>query len=846
MSPIRSIAGRPWTVLALVLGSVLAALIPASKLELQADLVSLLPDDAPAAEDYRTFLEHFGGAGKVFVLVESVAESGRDSVAGTDPAADSAVDRGGILVAAVDGLATRLGGSAEVAAVRRGLEPEDEAFFYRFVARRAPLLLPEAALGDLEARLSPERIRARARQLRSLLRTPAGGAQKRLLAVDPLGLVADLPGLSAAAGARVDPWTGGFRSNSGDAAMLMLTPRGSELDAAGGRELWRQLRTAFEEVAAEVDPGGRAGLRFHAVGGPLYAAQDEATLRRDLQWTVAGSALACALVLRLVFGAWRLPVALLVALGTALAWTAGALGLVLGRLSAVSLGFSAVLVGLGVDYGIHGGAHVRRALLGGADGATALRSAWRHAGAGIATTALTTAAGFATLAVAHFRPLRELGVVVAIGILAVLLASVTAGAAVVVQGAGGAPGRVWGWLERWTTRVVLGAAGRPRLVLALAAVLTAASAVGLLRLELSADPRALRPEDHPALAAEALLGERFDVGLDGWTVVVRGDDLPEALDRSAAVEALLESAGGGRVEVTSAGDWLAAGSGLRERLRRLGEMPFAAAADSLEAALLEEGLAPRGFAAGLDALRAFGTGLDPGAPGRGDWPDGLSELVRDSPDGGTLAALRVRVPRGLWPEGPPEELLGAIDTAAPGAGVAAATRLGAEMRSLAGQDLRRLAWVAATWVLLVVWLSFRGRPVRAALSLLPVTLGSIWVLGAWGALGRPLDLLGLAVVPMLLGIGIDDGLHAVHGARGGVGLIASVRSAALAMTVTTVTTCIGFGSLALSSVPGLRNGGLLVCAGVLACLGATLLVLPALAAYGKKEGGSKRPEKEAS
>ena len=133
------------------------------------------------------------------------------------------------------------------------------------------------------------------------------------------------------------------------------------------------------------------------------------------------------------------------------------------------------------------------------------------------------------------------------------------------------------------------------------------------------------------------------------------------------------------------------------------------------------------------------------------------------------------------------------------------------------------------------WQSTGGHGFRLGaglLSLAPVALGSLWTLGCWGWLDGRLDLFSLSVLPILLGIGVDDGLHAVHGARvvPGVreGMLASVKKISRAVTLTTMTTAVGFGSLTLSSVPGLRRGGLLVAVGVVLCLAATLFVLPAL------------------
>jgi predicted RND superfamily exporter protein len=133
-------------------------------------------------------------------------------------------------------------------------------------------------------------------------------------------------------------------------------------------------------------------------------------------------------------------------------------------------------------------------------------------------------------------------------------------------------------------------------------------------------------------------------------------------------------------------------------------------------------------------------------------------------------------------------------------------------------------------VLFVVAVSFRGRLIATLFALTPVVLGVVWTLGIWGATGRPLDLVCLAVLPVILGLGIDDGLYAVHGAGGAArGIGRSVRRAGRAMVLTTLTTGVGFASLGLSHIPGLRSAAMLVPMAIVACLATTLLVLPAVA-----------------
>ncbi len=120
---------------------------------------------------------------------------------------------------------------------------------------------------------------------------------------------------------------------------------------------------------------------------------------------------------------------------------------------------------------------------------------------------------------------------------------------------------------------------------------------------------------------------------------------------------------------------------------------------------------------------------------------------------------------------------------------------------------------------------------------MPVLAGCAWTLGLAGLAGVPVDPFAVVVAPLLLGIGIDDGLHALQGERFHGGLPDSLRANGRAMVLTTLTTCAGFGSLALSRVPSLARGGVLVAAGTFLCLLATLVLLPAVDALVPRRAG---------
>ena len=336
------------------------------------------------------------------------------------------------------------------------------------------------------------------------------------------------------------------------------------------------------------------------------------------------------------------------------------------------------------------------------------------------------------------------------------------------------------------------------------------------------------------------------MGLDTLTVVTRGRDLGAALDAAARARPVLAAQLGPEAQITTPADWLVFGERRERRLRELSGLPLERAAADFERELRAAGFRAEPFAPALDTLRALGRGQDPGGPAPSEWPRWMSELVRTGSEGAAVA-VHVRVPLGEALKAPSEELVRALDAAAPGAALASMPRVGAELRGLALGDLRRSSGLALLLVTAVVLVSVGGRIGDALLSFLPLALGCLWSFGLWGAFGGRVDLLAISTLPVLFGTGIDLGVHAVHGGRlrPEEGIRGTVESSGLAMLLITLTTGVGFGSLGGSRVPGLQNAGTLVALGVAACLAATFLVLPALEAlFRRRNVRENRPATE--
>jgi predicted exporter len=145
-----------------------------------------------------------------------------------------------------------------------------------------------------------------------------------------------------------------------------------------------------------------------------------------------------------------------------------------------------------------------------------------------------------------------------------------------------------------------------------------------------------------------------------------------------------------------------------------------------------------------------------------------------------------------------------------------------------GADFRRITLLALGFTAAIVWLRFR-HPRRVLLVLLPVLCGALWTAGVFALLGLKLNFMNIAILPMLLGIGIDDGIHIVH--RYQISASRHVQETlaytGTAVCLTSLTTLLAFGTLTLSANQGIASVGLLSVVGITASLLASIITLPA-------------------
>lgn len=152
----------------------------------------------------------------------------------------------------------------------------------------------------------------------------------------------------------------------------------------------------------------------------------------------------------------------------------------------------------------------------------------------------------------------------------------------------------------------------------------------------------------------------------------------------------------------------------------------------------------------------------------------------------------------------------------------------ARLTELMAKDARTMLPLIATAILLILALFSRSFK-TPLLILLPLLLSLLWLGGFLAVTGTPVSVMSLAIAPLVIGIGVDDGIHFLSSWKRNNGSAGEVfAETGVALVVTTLTTVAAFGSFIAADTVGLVMFGSQAALALGFCLLATLLVLPAL------------------
>jgi predicted RND superfamily exporter protein len=113
-------------------------------------------------------------------------------------------------------------------------------------------------------------------------------------------------------------------------------------------------------------------------------------------------------------------------------------------------------------------------------------------------------------------------------------------------------------------------------------------------------------------------------------------------------------------------------------------------------------------------------------------------------------------------------------------------------------------------------------------ALAPVAIGSLWLAGLMGLRDIPLNPANIMTLPLVIGIGVTNGIHILNrfAEEQHAGILA--RSTGKAVLVSGLTALAGFGSLILAKHRGIQSLGYVMATGIATCMIAGLTFLPAV------------------
>jgi predicted RND superfamily exporter protein len=169
------------------------------------------------------------------------------------------------------------------------------------------------------------------------------------------------------------------------------------------------------------------------------------------------------------------------------------------------------------------------------------------------------------------------------------------------------------------------------------------------------------------------------------------------------------------------------------------------------------------------------------------------------------------------------------DAVEPGAPVAGALPITADMITAIVHDGPRATLLAFVSVIILVTLLFKNLR-TVFLCLFALCIGNLWLAGLIFHYDIKINFLNFIALPITFGIGVDYGVNVFqrYKEEGSGSIISVIRNTGGAVALASLTTMIGYGSLLIAGNQAFVSFGLLAVVGEITCVIAAVISLPAL------------------
>jgi predicted RND superfamily exporter protein len=505
------------------------------------------------------------------------------------------------------------------------------------------------------------------------------------------------------------------------------------------------------------------GITAEFSGAPVVVTEVTESITRDVFRTGAVALGVVLLILAFSFGDPLFPLVAVLPVAMAILWSMAFAEAVWGRVTFAAAALPTSLWGIGIDYALH----IRAAHqeFHGDKPHAVWRRVYGRVGRPLAIAVLTSAAAFLSLLFAQISALKQTGIVGAIALL-LIFALCLLQMPVLLDWRDRFGLRWWAPTTHWLGRLAHRCLRHRAITISAFLVVTVPLLACALRMRISADPMAYVDLDQPSVRLRTDLAEK--VGMLPEPLLIATDSLAA---EQRVVRAVQHLVGAGRpfaraecISKLTVGRPV--GPEMRKFLGRDGRLCMVL----FPSFVPYEDENPARMQALIDEIRR----------------EGGADIVRMS--------------------GPPIVFMKLLDIIA--------------------EDFVRVGVASGTMVMLVLVILIR-RPRYFLSAAVPLAGGVIWMLGAMYLAGQQITAANVVAMPLVLGLGIDYGVHIVHRLRK-ASVEEAVSTTGRAIVVASLTTVAAFATLCLAHTEALIGMGLAAAAGIAACLLWSLVFLPAL------------------
>ena len=801
-----------------------AAVIAASRLTFDTDLLNLIPQKNRQVNEFRKVLREMGTIDYHIVILE--IPPGRDVHD---------------YEALIELIAAGYGHSQRIEDITYRIpNPLD---FVEVILPRALLFLTPAELDEVAVKLSDQGIRDSVARNRALLETPQAFALKQLVQFDPFNLAPIFirKFQSAGGGFNFDASSGYYVSSDHTMVLILMKPKQPAQDVPFAKALRDDGALIEAQAIKEFQKNAPRDLpmpKIEHTGGYEIAVGDADLIRQDIIINVLGTFIG---VLALFLYAFRRTASIVYAgapLALGLALTFGIAGLVYGQLSQASAGFAALLAGLGIDfitvlYGRYVDERNRRV-----DAAHAVRTTLRTTMPGVFVAAITTAATFYAFLATDFRGMTQLGFLTGTGILLFLLCVLFLLPALIVFSERKEHRRAPKlYLHSFGAgRIIDVSLASPKTTVIVWIIAIAVCGVLATRIHFSDDIQDLRAKGNVGVINQTRVTQKFGQSFDFMMYVCEGKTLEEVLGRTYAATRDLDPLVHDHTiasyqSISTFLPPLPQQQAVIAELRRRSATDFNVGRiqKTFRAALIASGFRPEAYDR---YMSLFAQSLTPTQPvtiqnlGDKDLIKLAGRFVKQVP-GGWMSVIYVYPNGGKWPREVPPRLLAVADRH-PGDILTGVNLVSGTLRRIIKADATRATLIGFVAVLILMFLSFRNVKMTA-LSFVPFIAGATGMLGLMAVMNLEFNFMNIFVGLMIIGVATDYAIYMLQRYREQPSTFRHhAHETGKAIVMAALTAIVGYGSFALSHYPGLRSIGYASTFGIGLSGLAAITLLPAI------------------